>query len=192
MALHPAEGRGYRELYFAGKAAVRQLTGIAPAYEEGSAETALVDAAAAITEMLTELRPITARHDLYSQLAAEGIGAGAGLVRRGRDRFLEQNQGLRFAADDLGHLIGLVSYLGVVSEACGNDDLAEFCDGWEPRLRSRLEGIRTATRELAADPDLAIRPLDGSLLGRAAHGVGWIAGTIGEWTDRQVGRRRGA
>jgi hypothetical protein len=190
MALHPAEGRGYRELYFAGKAAVRQLTGIAPAYEGSSAETALVDAAATITEMLTELRPITARHDLYSQFAAEGVGAGAGIARSGRDRFLERNQALRFAADDLGHLIGLVSYLGVVSETRGNDDLAGFCDAWEPRLRGRLEGVRTATRELGADPDLAVRPLDGSLLGRAAHGVGWVAGTIGEWTDRQVGRRR--
>jgi len=190
MALHPAEGRGYRELYFAGRATVRQLRSISPAYGGSSAETALADAAAAVTEMITELRPITARHDLYSQFAAEGAGAGAGIVRSGRDRFLERNQALRLATDDVGHLIGLVSYLGVVSETGGNQDLAEFCDKWEPRLRGQLESLRKATAELAADPDLAVQPLDGSLLGRAAHGIGWVAGTIGEWTDRQVARRR--
>ena len=34
------------------------------------------------------------------------------------------------------------------------------------------------------DPDLAIRPADGSAVGRVAHKVAEAAGTVGEWVDR--------
>ena len=45
--------------------------------------------------------------------------------------------------------------------------------------------------ELGTDPDRAAAPLEDSLLNRAAHGVGWAFGSVGEGIDRVVGRRRG-
>ena len=44
--------------------------------------------------------------------------------------------------------------------------------------------------ELGADPDRTSAPLDDSVVNRAAHGVGWIFGSIGEAIDGLVGRRR--
>ncbi len=43
---------------------------------------------------------------------------------------------------------------------------------------------------MGEDPDAAIEPLDSSKVGRAAHGAAYAAGTVGEWVDRRVARRR--
>jgi hypothetical protein len=188
--LHPAENRGYRELYLTGSACVRRLARLAPAHQGGSARPALDKAVSAITEMLTELRPLTAGHDLYGGLAAESGGAQIGAVRSAvGDRFLERNQALRFAVGEIEHLATLLTYLRVVSETGGHADLADFSDTWERRLRGHVGALRRATRELGSDPDLAIRPVDESPLGRTAHAAAWAAGAVGEWADRQHGRR---
>jgi hypothetical protein len=50
--------------------------------------------------------------------------------------------------------------------------------------------VRRAANELGATPDSAIQPLDPSPAGRAAHRMAWAVGTVGEWTDRQVARRK--
>jgi hypothetical protein len=106
------------------------------------------------------------------------------------DRFLERNQALRLAVDDVEHVTTLLVYLASVSGARGDTKLSEFCGSWERRLRRQVNAIRKAAIELGGDPDGAIEPLDGSAAGRAAHRVAWTVGTLGEWTDRQVARRK--
>jgi len=50
--------------------------------------------------------------------------------------------------------------------------------------------VRKAAVKLGADPDRTAAPLDDSLLTRAAHGVGWVFGTVGEAVDRATAERR--
>lgn len=191
MALHPAENRGYRELYLTGRQAAKRLGGLAAAFDGTTGREALDKAADSISRLLDELGPLTARHDLYGGFAAQGSGAGLGTVRGALlDRFLERNQALRLAVDDVEHVTTLLAYLASVSDARGDTKLPEFCRSWERRLRRQGNAIRKAAVELGGDPDGAVEPLDRSAAGRAAHRLAWTAGTVGEWTDRQVARRK--
>jgi len=54
-------------------------------------------------------------------------------------------------------------------------------------MRPEVKAVRKAAIGLGADPDRAAAPLDASLLGRAAHGVGWVMGSFGEAFDRAAG-----
>ncbi len=107
------------------------------------------------------------------------------------DRFLERNQALRFAVEDLEHVTTLLGYLARVGETRDDPDLPEFCRSWERRLRRQVNALRKAAIELGDDPDGAVEPLDDSAASRAAHRVAWTLGSVGEWTDRQVARRQG-
>jgi hypothetical protein len=190
MALHPAENRGYRELYVAGRQLVERWARLEAGVAGTTAEAALRDATEAVREMLTELEPLTAKHGIHSRVAAQGSGAGIGSARGAViDRFLERNQAVRLAVLDLEHLMTLLAYLGKVSDARGHAELAEFCRTWERRLVSHGNSVRRAVVELGADPDAAIQPLDASPIGRIAHRLAWAVGTLGEWTDRRVARR---
>jgi hypothetical protein len=189
VALHPAENRGYRELYLTGRQLVQRWTRLADALGDPAAEP-LRKAAGSVGEMLSELEPLTARHGLHSGVAAQGSGARIGSARAAVfDRFLERNQAIRFALSDLEHVASLLAYLATVSESRGDDELAEFCRSWERRLRRQLGAVRKAAVSMGEDPDTAIAPLDGSPVGRAAHGAAYAAGTVGEWVDRKVARR---
>ena len=59
-------------------------------------------------------------------------------------------------------------------------------------MRSEVKAVRKAAIGLGADPDRAAAPLDSSLLGRAAHGAGWVMGSFGEAVDRVTGSTPGA
>jgi hypothetical protein len=191
VPLHPAENRGYRELYLTGSQAAKRLGRLAAAFEDGGTRDALHGAADSIGRLLDELEPLTARHGLHGELAAQGGGATLGTVRGAvLDRFLERNQALRFAVDDVEHLATLLGYLASVGDARRDPKLPEFCRSWERRLRRRLGAIRRASFELGSNPDAAVEPLDPSPAGRAAHRVAWTVGTVGEWTDRQIARRK--
>jgi hypothetical protein len=191
MPLHPAENRGYRELYLTGSQTVKRLGRLGSAFAGTSTREPLDKAADSIERLLSELAPLTARHDLHGLLAAEGAGANLGIVRGAvLDRFLERNQAVRLAVDDLEHVATLLGYLASVSEARGDADLPEFCRSWERRMRRHVGAVRRAANELGATPDSAIQPLDPSPAGRAAHRMAWAVGTVGEWTDRQVARRK--
>ena len=191
MPLHPAENRGYRELYVSGRYAAKRLSRLAISLDGTEAREPIDKATESLGKLLDELGPLTARHDLYGEVAAQGGGASIGTVRGAVfDRFLERNQALRFAVDDLEHVTTLLAYLAAVSEKRRETKLAEFCASWERRLRRQLSAVRKAALELAADPDAAVEPLDASPTGRAAHRVAWAVGTVGEWTDRQVARRK--
>ena len=191
VPLHPAENRGYRELYLTGRQTVKRLGRLAAAFDATPVRELLDKAAESISRLLEELGPLTARHDLHGGVAAQGSGANLGTVRGAVfDRFLERNQALRFAVEDLEHVTTLLGYLARVSEARGETKLSEFCGSWERRLRRQVNAVRKAAIELGGDPDGAIQSLDGSPASRAAHRVAWTLGSVGEWTDRQVARRR--
>ena len=192
MPLHPAENRGYRELYVTGRQAAKRLGRMALSLDGTEAREPVDKAAESLGKLLDELGPLTARHDLHGGPAAQGGGANLGVVRGAVfDRFLERNQALRLAVDDLEHVTTLLAYLATVSETRGDEVLPEFCRSWERRMRRQVSAVRKAAIALGGDPDAAIEPLDPSATGRAAHRVAWAFGTAGEWTDRKVARRRG-
>jgi hypothetical protein len=191
VPVHPAENRGYRELYLTGRQTVKRLGRLAVAFDGNPAGELLDKASDSISLLLDELGPLTAEHDLHGGVAAQGSGANLGTVRGAVfDRFLERNQALRFAVEDLEHVTTLLGYLARVSEARGDPKLPDFCSSWERRLRRQVNAVRKAAVELGADPDRAVEPLDDSTASRAAHRVAWTLGSVGEWTDRQVARRR--
>jgi hypothetical protein len=191
MDLHPAENRGYRELYLTGRLAIKRLSRLAIAFDGGPARAPLQRASESISRLLDELGPLTARLDLHGGVAAQQGGANLGTVRGAMfDRFLERNQALRFAVEDLERVTTLLAYLAAVSETRGDPTLPEFCRSWERRLRRQVSATRKAAVDLGSDPDAAIEPVDPSPAGRAAHRVAWAAGTVGEWTDRQLARRK--
>ena len=191
MPLHPAENRGYRELYVTGRQAAKRLSRMALALDGTDAREQLDKATESLGKLLDELGPLTARHDLYGDVAAQGGGANLGAIRGAVfDRFLERNQALRLAVEDLEHVTTLLGLPGAVSEGRGDTTLAEFCRSWERRIRRQVSAVRKAAVALGTTPDAAIEPLDPSPAGRAAHRAAWAFGTVGEWTDRQVARRR--
>jgi hypothetical protein len=193
VPLHPAENRGYRELYLTGRQTEKRLGRLAPAFDGSPTGELLHKAADSISRLLEELGPLTARHDLHGGVAAQGSGANLGTVRGAVfDRFLERNQALRFAVEDLEHVTTLLGYLARVGETRDDPNLPEFCRSWERRLRRQVNALRKAAIELGGNPDGAVEPLDDSAAGRAAHRVAWTLGSVGEWTDRQVARRRGS
>ena len=169
MALHPAENRGYRELMLTAEEARTRLRRIAGHLD---LETRAVcdKGSEALGEMLVALKPALAEHDLHSELAARGTGARIGTVRAEiLDRFLERNQALRFAVDDVEHVTTLLAYMASVSASRGKKNLPELCGTWERKLRRQVNALRKAAVELGSNPDDAIEPLDPGALGKAAH-----------------------
>ncbi len=190
MPLHPAENRGYRELYAFARRMADHWSALAARLPPSPASSALADGARSVERMIEELEPLTATHGLHGQPAAQGLGASLGVGRSFvRDRFLERNQAVRYAVADAALVRALLGYLAAVSAASGNADLAGFSARWEGELGTLDAAARAASAELGSDPDGAIEPVDASPIGRAAHGVGQVAGTAGEWFDRQAAKR---
>src|SRR5436190_24029498 len=112
MTLHPAENRGYRELYAYARNLASHWPQLADRLAGSSAEKPLRDGAEAGSALLAELEQTTPEYGLYGKPAAEGVGDGLAKTRRGiRDRFLERNQALRLAVADIQHLVTLLGYL---------------------------------------------------------------------------------
>ena len=186
MALHPAENRGYRELMLTAEEARTRLRRIA-GHLEGDGRAACDKAYDALTEMLDAFRSPLAEHDLHGEVAARGTGSRIGTVRAEiLDRFLERNQALRFAVDDVEHVTTLLGYMASVSESQRKKNLPELCSAWERKLRRHVSALRKASVELGANPDEAIEPLDPRPIGRAAHGAAVATGTVGEAVDKAV------
>lgn len=189
MALHPAENRGYRELYAYSRQLAEHWRALSAALADADLTKVLDRGAAAAEELIEELAPLTAHQGLHGKPAAQGAGKSIAGGARVRDRFLERNQAARFGIEDLQHVVTLLAYLARASETSRNGELAEFCGRWERKLK-RLEGeARKAAAALGADLDGAVAPLDESRVGRVAHHVGYIAGTVGEAFDRRAARR---
>ena len=185
--LHAAQNRGFRELY----AAARHLVNHYRALGRRLDEPALHEGETAVRRLLDELRHETARYDLHGGPAAQGVGVNAARGRSGvADRFLERNQALRAAVLDIQHTVTLLGYLANASAANGNDDLADFCRRWEAAMLQAEQHLRAAAVDQGSRPDEAVEPLHGSPVGRAAHSVQNVVGTLGEWFDRHAAQRR--
>ncbi|MDX6586484.1 MAG: hypothetical protein QOI31_957 [Solirubrobacterales bacterium] len=190
MALHPAENRGYRELMLTAEEARTRLRRIAGHLD---IETRAVcdKGSETLGEMILEFTPALAEHDLHSELAARGTGSRIGTVRAEiLDRFLERNQALRFAVDDVEHVTTLLAYMGSVSSSRGKKNLPELCGTWERKLRRQVTALRKAAVELGSHPDDAIEPLDPGALGKAAHGSAVAVGHVGEAVDKGVNKAK--
>lgn len=190
--LHPAEHRAYRELYASARQLVRRWRRLAAALGGTPVGDSLERGVAETERLLAALGPRTEAYGLHGGPMAQGAGARiadlrAAIVDRGADTGLV----VRFAVLDIEYLTTLLRQLAELARARKDRDLAGFCEEWAGRLESALNAVREAAVELGTDPDRAAAPLDGSLLNRAAHGVGWVFGSFGEAVDRAVGRRRG-
>src|SRR5829696_2796675 len=129
--LHPAQNRGFRELYAAARHVVNHYRTLAQILDED----ALHEGAAAARRLLDDLQRETRRYDLHGFPAAQNVGATAARARTGvGERFLERNQALRFAVLDVQHVVTLLGYLASVSEVNGSRDLVDFCRGWEATM----------------------------------------------------------
>lgn len=190
MALHPAENRGYRELYVTSRALVRHWPRLAARVPNGAVREALEGGVAAARRLLGELREITAEKDLHAGPAALGLGGRlADFHNLAADRFLERGQAVRLAALEARHVRLLLAYLTAVGEGRGAVERTAFCRRWEAELASACDAVEAAAAGLGADPDAAIEPVDDSAAGRAAQRVAVGIGAVGEWVDRRVAHR---
>jgi hypothetical protein len=182
--MHPAESRGYRELLLTAEEARARLKRLA-GHLELDARAVADKAVDTLGDMTEALKPALAEHDLHGEIAARGGGARIGTVRAAiLDRFLERNQALRFAVDDLEHVTNLLAYVANVSEARQKKTLPELCRTWERKMRRQVSAVRKAAVELGSDPDEAIEPIDPTPIGKAAHGAAVAVGTAGEAVDK--------
>ena len=184
-----AEHRGLRELY----ASTRQLASHWAVLAErlgGEEGAALREGAEQAETMLEELGQRMADFDLAGYPAAQSAGGSLSSLRnRLADAALERNQALRLAVLDVQHLGTLLPYLAGVARGRGDESLARWYGGW----KRKLAAVEKRARELAIaagdDPEAAVEPLIDSAAGRAAHGVAYAIGTLGEWVDTSaVGR----
>jgi hypothetical protein len=188
--LHPAENRGYRELYAFARNIADHWPKLAERMAGSAAERPLHDGAAAASDLLRELEARTPDYGLYGKPAAQGVGANLARTRRDvRDRFLERNQALRFAVSDVQHVVTLLGYLEQLARTRGDDALRGFCSDQRARLMPVERTARAAAIELGSAPDAAIEPLDRSAAGRVAHGAAYAMGSVGEWLDRRAGNK---
>src|SRR5215204_5302268 len=151
--LHPAQNRGFRELYAAARHVVNHYRALAQILDE----EALHEGAAAARRLLDDLQRETRRYDLHGFPAAQNVGATAARARSGvGERFLERNQALRLAVLDVQHLVTLLGYLAAASETAGTDDLNDFCHRWEATMLEVEQHVRAAAVDAGARPDDAI------------------------------------
>jgi hypothetical protein len=189
MTLHPAENRGYRELYVYTRNVATHWPKLAEQMAGSSAERPLRDGAGAASDLLAELERTTPEYGLYGKPAAEGLGSTLARTRREvRDRFLERNQALRLAVSDVQYLVTLLGYLEQIARTRGDERLRGFCSDQRARLMPVERAARAAAIELGSTPDDAIEPLDGSAAGKVAHGAAYAFGSVGEWFDRRASR----
>jgi hypothetical protein len=188
--LHPAENRGYRELYAFARTLASHWPDLAERFAGSSSERPLREGAAAAADLIAALEQTTPEYGLYGKPAAQGVGESLAKTRRGvRDRFLERNQALRLAVSDVQHVVTLLGYLEQLARTRDDDRLRGFCSDQRARLMPVERTARAAAIELGSSPDEAIEPLDPSPAGRAAHGAANAIGTLGEWLDRRASGR---
>ena len=151
---------------------------------------ALGNGAAEAERLIEELGARMAEYGLAGFPAARSAGGGLSSLRNHLgDAALERNQALRLAVLDVQHLGTLLPYLARLARSRGDERLARWHGGW----KRRLAAVEKPARELAVaagdDPERAAERLLGGPAGRAAHGVAYAIGTLGEWVDTSpIGR----
>lgn len=186
--LHPAEHRAYRELYASCRHLIQRWDRLVAALEGTEPAESLKRSAERVRDLLTALGPRTEAYGLHGGIAAQGLGARLADVRGVvTDRSVDTGMVMRLAVLDIEHVTTLLGHLAALAGARGDTALAAFCGEWERSMRPEVKAVRKAAIGLGASPDRAAAPLDASLLGRAAHGVGWAMGSFGEAFDRVTG-----
>jgi hypothetical protein len=186
--LHPAEHRAYRELYASCRQLVSRWGRLVDALEGTDMAETLKRGSGRVRDLLATLAPRTEAYGLHGGIAAQGVGARIADVRSAvTDRSVDTGMVMRLAVLDVEHVTTLLGHLAELAEARADDELAAFCREWESAMRPEVKAVRKAAVGLGSDPDRAAAPLDASLLGRAAHGVGWVMGSVGEAVDRVAG-----
>lgn len=190
--LHPAEHRGYRELYAACRHLLERWKRLAEAVDDTDVAKVLIGASAYVEELLAELEERTARYGLYGSPSAQGLGARIGDARSlVLDKSLDTGPAMRLAVYDIEHIATLLSQLAVMAKVRADADLREFDKSWAKRLRPQVKAVRAAAIELGEDPDRAAEPLDDSTVGQVVHRAGWAMGAVGEWFDRTAASSSG-
>jgi len=190
--LHPAENRGYRELYAASQQIVAHWSRLAEWIGEPDS-TALTSGVDTSRELAVALNSRIGEYGLTGGPAAAGVGRNIGALRRTvADRFLERNQALRSALLDAQHVSALLAYLGKLAEQRKDTVLETFCQSWRERFSETEADLWLTAVNSGFDPDLAVARLDDSLVGKTAHGAAYAVGAVGEWVDRRAGKLAGA
>ena len=188
MSLTPAEHRGLRELY----ASTRQLANHWATLADrlgGEHAGALREGAAQAEALLDELAPRMEEHGLAGYPAAKSAGGSLSGMRNLADAALERNQALRVAVLDAQHLGTLLPYLAELARTRGDEGLARWYGGWRRRLAAVEKRVRELAVAAGADPDWAVERVLDTPPGRAAHGLAYAIGSVGEWIDTSaVGR----
>ena len=186
--MHPAEHRALRELAVAAGQMARHWRALDARGLGGGVLAAGADDA---ERLVGEVRALAKARGLAIGPAARTAGASLAGARTGLgDRFLERNQALRLAVLDAAHVALLCDYVRALAAARGGDEKLETeLARWGSRMRDHERVARSAVTDLAADPDAAIAAVDGSPLGKAAHGVAYAVGFAGEFTDGVLRRR---
>ena len=178
-----AEHRALRELHATGRQLASHWRRLGERLGGAPAGT-LHDGAAVARGMVSELAKQTAERGLHGFPAAQGVGHRlAGLRNTTADLVLERNQALRVAVLDAEHVTILLAYLAALADKRDDTALATFHRHWEGEIAAARDAVRAAAIALADDPEDAIQPADGSLLGRAGHGAATALGTVGEAID---------
>ena len=150
--------------------------------------TTLERSAGEVNELLASLGPRTETYGVHGGIAAQGVGARIADVRGAvTDRSVDTGMVMRLAVLDIEHVTTLLGHLAALAEARSDEELAAFCRERQAMMRPEVKAVRRTAINLGSDPDRAAAPLDASLLGRAAHGVGWVMGSFGEAVDRVTG-----
>ena len=189
--LHPAEHRAYRELYAVSQHLTHRWARLGTLLEQIPVGESLQRGAAQAQRLIEELKPRTEAFGLYGSPMAQGLGAGLADLRTGiTDRGAYTGLVVRFAVLDAEHVTTLLRQLAELARARDDHDLAGFCEEWAVRFESQLDAVRQAAIELGSDPDRVAAPVVDSVVNRAAHGLGWTFGAVGEGIDRLAGLRR--
>jgi hypothetical protein len=189
--LHPAEHRGYRELYAASRQVARRWSRLSAALGDLPVAMTLDEARGRVLDLIEALEEKTAEYDLHGRPAAQGAGVSFAYLRGALvDRAADTGAVLRLAVLDVEHVATLLAHLAQLARARGDDGLERFCRKWEKVIRPDVDAVREAAIALGASPDRAGAAIDSSPLTRAAHGAGWVAGSVGEAVDRVAGGLR--
>lgn len=189
--LHPAENRGYRELNAAGRQLIERWTRLIAALAGNEIVEPLEHGIAEVRTLLDQVEERTIEFGLSGKPAAQAAGAGIASARGALiDRSVDTGMVVRLAVLDIEHIATLLPHLAHLAEARGDERLAKFDRRWAKRIRVEVKAVRGAAVRLGADPDLAASPIDDALTTRAAHGAGWLIGTLGEAWDRLHADRR--
>jgi hypothetical protein len=191
--LHPAEHRAYRELYVSCRQLVNRWGRLIEALKGTESGETLQVGASRVRELLEALPARTEPYGLHGGIAAQGLGARIADVRGAvTDRSVDTGMVMRLAVLDVEHVTTLLGHLAALAGARSDRELTSVCREWEATMRPQVKAVRKEAVELGSHPDRAAAPLDSSLLGRVAHGAGWVMGSVGEAVDRVTGSRAGA